>query len=238
MNTNQTTKAEELAKPEPCCWASENVIPLRGLKDNHPTILTATRCAANTIPLYREPPAPAVPDGWKIAPYNLTKQMSDAFKKKSSDGLQHAYWALLGAAPQPPAVSDDKPEPDYKAMFHRAVADIALIEEALGIPEEESGKSAHHLAEAAKELRRQVFSYESMVADRDERLANLWRPIETAPMDGTEVLVHQSNNEFFVAYCFKHVWRYGNDENFIDTPTHWMPLPKPPIDAMREGDPS
>lgn len=44
----------ELAKPEPepVAWASPNVIPLRGLKDNHPAILTPFQCEANTVPLY------------------------------------------------------------------------------------------------------------------------------------------------------------------------------------------
>lgn len=40
----------------PVAWASESVIPLRGLKDNHPAILTPFRCEANTVALYAEPP--------------------------------------------------------------------------------------------------------------------------------------------------------------------------------------
>ena len=51
----------ELAKPdsEPVAWASQNVIPLRGLKDNHPCIMTPFKCEANTVPLY------AFPQDWK-----------------------------------------------------------------------------------------------------------------------------------------------------------------------------
>jgi len=41
---------------EPVAWASPNVIPLRGLKDNHPCILTAFKCEANTVALYTVPP--------------------------------------------------------------------------------------------------------------------------------------------------------------------------------------
>ncbi|MBC7074638.1 MAG: hypothetical protein H5T98_00920 [Syntrophomonadaceae bacterium] len=124
--------------------------------------------------------------------------------------------------PQPPAVSDDKPEPDYKAMFHRAVTDIALIEEALGIPEEESGKSAHRLAEAAKELRRQVFSYESMVADRDEWLAKYGEVIKNAH----EALVFATDRMMELTDD-----QYPIIEDAIDRA-------KNTIDAMREGDPS
>ena len=40
---------------EPVAWASSNIIPLRGLKDNHPCILTAFKCEANTVPLYTNP---------------------------------------------------------------------------------------------------------------------------------------------------------------------------------------
>jgi hypothetical protein len=43
-------------KPEPVAWASENVIPLRGLADNHACLLTPFKCAANTVPLYTAPP--------------------------------------------------------------------------------------------------------------------------------------------------------------------------------------
>lgn len=43
-------------EPEPVAWASENVIPLRGLADNHACLLTPFKCAANTVPLYTAPP--------------------------------------------------------------------------------------------------------------------------------------------------------------------------------------
>lgn len=36
----------------PVAWASQNVIPLTGGKDNHPCTLTPFKCAANTVPLY------------------------------------------------------------------------------------------------------------------------------------------------------------------------------------------
>lgn len=41
---------------EPVAWASENVIPFRGLADNHACLLTPFKCAANTVPLYTDPP--------------------------------------------------------------------------------------------------------------------------------------------------------------------------------------
>lgn len=179
--------------------------------------VAAAKCAANTIPLYREQPAPAVPDAVVEFLREIKNQIPEKpdhwnscgqcerNSDKADDLLELIYAApqppeqsqgekffaqkraeverdmARGARisdhrfsidePHPPAVSNDKADPDYKALFHRAVSDIALIEEALGIPEDESSKSAQYLAEAAAELRRQIFSYESMVADRDELLA-------------------------------------------------------------------
>lgn len=60
-----------------------------------------------------------------------------------------------------------------------------------------------------------------------------WQPIETAPKDGTWVLICTKDDVFEAA------WVKGlNDEDycwrFVDfsphNPTHWQPLPDPPVD--------
>lgn len=60
-----------------------------------------------------------------------------------------------------------------------------------------------------------------------------WQPIETAPKDGTEILVHTRYGNFYVVGyddVFSAPWRVRNDEGLTETaPTHWMPLPPPPI---------
>lgn len=70
------------------------------------------------------------------------------------------------------------------------------------------------------------------VAALRDQVANLtqWQPIETAPKDGTEILVC---NHATLDIWFYHVasWMDGlewwNGDARVN-PTHWMPLPQPP----------
>lgn len=79
-----------------------------------------------------------------------------------------------------------------------------------------------------------------------------WQPIETAPKDGSDILVYDSEDKqtvmvFYGDSASGFGRRYGkaamafcvsgsfNDSmggfDTVDAPTHWMPLPEPP-----EGD--
>jgi hypothetical protein len=75
-----------------------------------------------------------------------------------------------------------------------------------------------------------------------------WRPIETAPKDGTRVLVcHCGVSNVDIAYWDAPEWGdepcwiardcddayYTNYLTGGDTPTYWMPLPKPPNEEVR-----
>jgi len=69
-----------------------------------------------------------------------------------------------------------------------------------------------------------------------------WRPIETAPKDGSEVLVICSNNEQFVGYRYNDApyfcYAVNRDRGrFFCEPTHWMPLPSPPKDTAHVPQP-
>jgi hypothetical protein len=59
-----------------------------------------------------------------------------------------------------------------------------------------------------------------------------WQPIETAPRDGTEIIVcrrFEGRKFMGVVMWDGRYWTidYGFPFYF-DNPTHWMPLPEPP----------
>lgn len=75
---------------------------------------------------------------------------------------------------------------------------------------------------------------------------NMWQPIETAPKDGTHVLVWAANllhglSPMAVAEYSEHEieWWHVHDGKFGPypmrgaSPTHWMPLPEPPTSAIQ-----
>ena len=56
-----------------------------------------------------------------------------------------------------------------------------------------------------------------------------WQPIETAPKDGTRVILFVKCGDQCVAGWNDDfdMWQLVGDQ-FTRTPTHWMPLPEPP----------
>ena len=80
-----------------------------------------------------------------------------------------------------------------------------------------------------------------VISREDYDALTKWRPIETAPKDGTEIFVYGiANGElggpdkepeiWKVSWLFKY-WSLCGAEGYavnIDNPTHWMPLPEPP----------
>lgn len=71
-----------------------------------------------------------------------------------------------------------------------------------------------------------------------------WRPIETAPRDGTHILMYSADamlprmflafwslypSEYMQANGIDGEWSYTWEAQEVEVePTHWMPLPEPP----------
>lgn len=66
-----------------------------------------------------------------------------------------------------------------------------------------------------------------------------WQPIETAPKDGTVVVLAEWSDyhgawQFGTGYWRRYLPGFGDGFGWIGhAPTHWMPLPDPPDDVTR-----
>lgn len=71
-----------------------------------------------------------------------------------------------------------------------------------------------------------------------------WQPIETAPKDGTRILVINDRGIFVASWseegpdnCLDDFWHVTNGKYWMDLrgmlPTHWMPLPSGPGDKEK-----
>lgn len=97
-------------------------------------------------------------------------------------------------------------------------------------------RTCEHWQTVRAELLR-LQSTESRAERAEAELAALkariqWRPLSTAPTDGTCILVSDADGDVRQAKWDKPGWWcgydcYGNDA-FVERPTHWMPLPPPP----------
>ena len=64
---------------------------------------------------------------------------------------------------------------------------------------------------------------------------NEWQPIETAPKDGTPILMWDGDMIYVISWYvpqntrYPAQWREADGKRYCDyDPTHWMPLPEPP----------
>ena len=69
-----------------------------------------------------------------------------------------------------------------------------------------------------------------------QKSAGSWRPIESAPRDGTGILVKLPDSDMpHTAKFWRGSWTVAWDHSELkgwDAPTHWMPLPELPSDAL------
>lgn len=108
--------AVEPAQAVKTFWASENILK-ESLRDNISCILTTTKCAANTVPLYAAPPAivEAVPVGrvlhWKGDPGFAPKTCIRGFDEFPQGYAQLGPWEEgENVYTVPPAIDDETRE--------------------------------------------------------------------------------------------------------------------------------
>ena len=87
-------------------------------------------------------------------------------------------------------------------------------------------------ADIPEDAEREVYAaLAKMVADERRYAGSPWRPIATAPKDGTPVLGWWGTECMIVDWCVV-LERWGSthdgEDMFEPEPTHWMPLPDGP----------
>jgi len=74
---------------------------------------------------------------------------------------------------------------------------------------------------------------EQMVAFLQAALTrSAWQPIETAPRDGTHILLHtEVFSKVRIGWFYNGGWHWDGDYQSVvlKPPTKWMPLPAPPV---------
>ena len=77
-----------------------------------------------------------------------------------------------------------------------------------------------------------------MSDDSSARDTQTWLPIETAPRDGTPILIFEPDEDckpetgmdviWWEGSREEGCWLFGNCDEYMRPFTHWMPLPPPP----------
>jgi hypothetical protein len=110
-------------------------------------------------------------------------------------------------------------------------ADMTIPDDVMKMAEEVAGRIRSR-DDAAQAIARAI------MAERERQ----WRPIETAPKDGTAILLGHECAAFSGWWDDEYEWVDGETSMFGDLtsyePTHWMPLPQPPQSERdsHEGD--
>lgn len=80
-------------------------------------------------------------------------------------------------------------------------------------------------------------NWQTLVGARKDATAGEWLPIETAPKDGSTIMVWREDHGGIWWGSFDgHKWLvvYGNNKVHARDITHWMPLPEPPTEKDTE----
>lgn len=154
--------------------------------------------------------------------------MNEQFKPVKIGEVSADGKFTLVSRDDPPALDNLRQE--VREAWQRIVADEQR-------PEDFECIQAELLRLAGSLTARQTIDAISRAERAEAELAALkariqWRPLSTAPTDGTCILVSDADGDVRQAKWDKPGWWcgydcYGNDA-FVERPTHWMPLPPPP----------
>jgi len=139
--------------------------------------------------------------------------------------------------------------PRMKIMFEaariyaRSIADLEILRAELDDVNFDKNTRPVKTDESIVEQIMNIFTDHLHDTGRLATSADEWQPIETAPKDGTEVIVVRSGFKVTVGW-FDKKSGWTNPTRAISEdydqemggyePTHWMPLPKPPIAKAHE----
>lgn len=93
------------------------------------------------------------------------------------------------------------------------------------------------LTEQLAAAKRDAKEAEAYAAELEQRTK--WQPIETAPRDGTSILVFTELGVFEATFVSYWEFAVANYHGCLccsgrgDNPTHWMPLPEPPKETPK-----
>ena len=197
-----------------------------------------------------------IPDGWKLVPVEPTERMKQALADETEYRIdkklwKSAYHAMLAAAPTPPAQEPIGMEP--VGIYRNDPATMTYGFKWLTDKKQREGMtyySAEQLAQVQRDRDEYCRRWESLsiLSEHDAALrkkvlleAAKWQPIETAPKDGSEILLHCSGVLSDTGLCYwrnDHVmqgWTWGLGHAFKN-PTHWMPLPTAPTELRRMAE--
>lgn len=131
---------------------------------------------------------------------------------------------------------------ELRALAQAAIKALLNYEQADmdGVIVKASRQAIHEVTDALNAAHAEI--------DRLREAVPEWQTMDTAPRDGTRILIASGNDDqpdvvfWDAAYAdggfyqnSATAWLNGSSEQMDVDPTHWMPLPTPPAHKSQEG---
>lgn len=153
--------------------------------------------------------------------------------KRKDDSPEGRRVSMAYAVPLPVYYEPDPEGPDVSEMIKSLNAGIAAT---LILAQKEETGGSSHLAKMYRDGAKQAKAIIARLDTHDPLEGGMseWRPIETAPRDGTEILGawrYGNRSQWFIEPVEYSEWTEGWsiswDHDDVN-PSHWMPMPDPP----------